>query len=573
MAQQQDYQSLFHYLQCLLGMLDFGEESQLKQDVISLCNYFDNPLFRIAVFAPFNYGKSTLINALLGKRTLPIDLIPTTGAAIQVAYSEKLSTKITLKDGKIIKEDSTKILQQYALLDDQRCMRDDVAKVEVGCPHPFLKTGVEFLDLPGTNDREAQDDLVRDRLLTADLIIQVLDARKLMTLGERENLRDWLIERGIFTVVFVVNFLNLLEPEEQKQIQNRLRFVAASFRAELPSGLSNIYRVDALPALRARLKGDPNAAQTTGLATFEAALQHIVESQKAQQSLRLPRVLAMAKQVRELGETEARKIELEIDTLRNKQQEKQAILQKAEQLIGQGFARSISDFQGWLYLPKLLNNYQTEIAVSLRTEIFSSQAVGNFRQEALQYQQRVREWVSKACQFSQQEYPGEFTIDFLTTPQVQKQETLSSDEPTTSSKDKDKDKVTPIAMATGLGLVLGGPVGAALVGGASYILHKAVNKSEKPESTPNLDEGQLARLYAEAAQEYLTHFHQVNAANLKEYEEQITSFMNFSLPSESTQTQHKLSQLQLLNSLLTNLHQEISCLEKDQSSEIKSDEN
>lgn len=66
---------------------------------------------------------------------------------------------------------------------------------------------------------------MRDQLNRADLVVQVLDARKLMTLGEREHLRDWLIERGIKTVVFVVNFLNLLEPQEQKEVSNRLRFV------------------------------------------------------------------------------------------------------------------------------------------------------------------------------------------------------------------------------------------------------------------------------------------------------------------------------------------------------------
>ena len=52
------------------------------------------------------------------------------------------------------------------------------------------------------------------------------------------------------------NFLNLLDISEQKQVQNRLLFVAESFRANLPPGFSNLYRVDALPALRARLKGD-----------------------------------------------------------------------------------------------------------------------------------------------------------------------------------------------------------------------------------------------------------------------------------------------------------------------------
>ena len=119
----------------------------------------------------------------------------------------------------------------------QRLMRDDVLEVEVSFPHPFLKTGVELIDLPGTNDREEQDNLVRDRLLAADLVVNVLDVRKLMTLGEREHLRDWLEYRGISTVVFVANFTNMLEPEEQKEVQHRLRFVAESFRSQLPPGI------------------------------------------------------------------------------------------------------------------------------------------------------------------------------------------------------------------------------------------------------------------------------------------------------------------------------------------------
>jgi len=299
---EQAFQNISNYFRAIIGALEL-QDSQLKKDVLAICNYFENPIFRIAVFAPFNYGKSTLLNALLGDRTLPIDLIPTTGAAIHVRYGEQLRSQITLKDGSKISEEGTDLLKRYAILDDQRCMRGDVASVEVYCNHPFLQTGVEFLDLPGTNDREAQDDLVRDRLLTADLIIQVLDARKLMTLGEREHLRDWLSDRGIKTVVFVVNFLNLLEPEEQKEIQSRLRFVAESFRSQLPPGISNLYRVDALPALRARLKGDTTIAQTTGLTTFESALQTIVNYQKEQREGRLPRVQIIASQLKQIAET------------------------------------------------------------------------------------------------------------------------------------------------------------------------------------------------------------------------------------------------------------------------------
>ena len=557
MEKQNNYQPLLESLQSLTGMLDLEPESTLHQDVISLGNYLANPIFRIAVFAPFNYGKSTLINALLGNRTLPIDLIPTTGAAIQVSYGDKLQTKITLRDGRIIREEGTKILQEYARLDEQRCMRDDVTKVEVFCPHPFLKTGVEFLDLPGTDDREAQDNLVKEKLLTADLIIQVLDARKLMTLGERENLRDWLLDRGINTVVFVVNFLNLLDPEEQKQVKHRLRFVAESFRSELPTGISNLYQVDALPALRARLKGDTNAAQTTGLATFETALQHIVQVQKQQQSQSLSRVIPIANQVIQIGEEKAKVIESEINLIQEKQQEKVAVLEKAQQLLRQGLERSISEFQGWLYLPKLLKRYQTEIAVSLRPETQDVSKEISIRKAALEHQKNIMEWVNKAWEFFGQTHPGELTIDFLTTPQVNNPETNTITSQETSQESSD-DGMTPVAIATGIGLVFGGPVGGAFAGGASYVLRKAALKLKKSSSsTSSPDEEQLGLICAEAAKEYLQEFSKINNEKLEQYTKKAEKVFNFSPPKPSPEITSKSYQLQLLNNLLTSLKEEL----------------
>jgi ribosome biogenesis GTPase A len=186
---QTKYEKLINNIRSLLGILELAENSQLYQDAIAISNYLATSTYQIAVFGPFNHGKSTLLNALLGKKTLPIDLIPTTGAAIYINYGEELKTKITFKDGQEIEQSGTKVLQEYAILDENCRMREDVVNIQVYCHHPFLQTGVEFIDLPGTNDREAQNNLVKNKLLTTDLIIHVLDARKLMTLEERDNLK------------------------------------------------------------------------------------------------------------------------------------------------------------------------------------------------------------------------------------------------------------------------------------------------------------------------------------------------------------------------------------------------
>jgi GTP-binding protein EngB required for normal cell division len=70
-------------------MLEIDKNSQLYKNVTALSHYLENSTFRIAVFGPFNHGKSTLLNALLREKTLPIDLIPTTGAAKRLVASSR----------------------------------------------------------------------------------------------------------------------------------------------------------------------------------------------------------------------------------------------------------------------------------------------------------------------------------------------------------------------------------------------------------------------------------------------------------------------------------------------------
>lgn len=553
MQQQEIYHHLVGNLRSVLGVLELDKNSQLYRDTLSICDYLQEPIFRIAVFGPFNYGKSTLLNAILGNRTLPIDLIPTTGAAIHVRYGNEPHTRITLIDGTEISESGTDVLKRFAILDDQRQMRGDVASIYVYCLHPLLQTGVERLDLPGTNDREEQDALVRDQLLTADLVVQVLDARKLMTLGERENLRDWLIDRGIKTVIFVVNFLNLLEPEDQKQVYNRLLFVAESFRAELPTNISNLYRVDALPALRARLKGDGAAVQATGLPMFESALQTIVAVQQEKLAVRFPRVEAIASQVKTALQAKAQAIATELEAAENKRTTKIEIKQKAQKLIQKGFSASVSDFQSWLYLPKLIDCYQSEVASALQQGSFSTWERGVFKNAIAEHQRAVVKWVHQACEFFECSQPADLWISFPEQPQV-----FLPEQPQQPTGSKQSNDVVPVALTSGLGWILGGPMGAAVVGGATYLLNQ-ITQTTEPEQ-PAVSAYYLEQLkdaYADAASDYLTCFSTQAFSTLRQYEEIVEKIINYQVTEKPLKRTIQHHQLQLLETLLDNLNHEL----------------
>ncbi|MEH1891949.1 MAG: dynamin family protein [Nostoc sp.] len=547
--QYEGYKDLADSLKSASALLNLERKSQLHQDIITICNHLVNPSFRIAVFGPFNHGKSTLLNAMLGNRTLPIDLIPTTGAAITIKYGSELQTRIMLVDGTEIYRSGTEVLQEFAILDGNRQMRKDVASVEIFCPHPFLETGVEFLDLPGTNDREEQDNLVREQLLSADLVIQLLDARKLMTLGERENLRDWLLDRGIKTVIFVANFINLLEPDEQKQVQNRLVFVAESFRAELPPGFSNLYRVDALPALRARLKGDVAAANSSGLAAFETALQNIVEIlQPNRGSVRLPRVQAIASQIQLSLKAKIDHIAIEIKSFDDKKNTKIEIKQKAANLIYKGFAISVGELRDWLALPNLLTKYQAEAAVALAENNFTSWQTNTLKKDLTQLQLAAGKWLDQAYEFFHEERPQDLLISFPSKPQVIL--------PSKSSNTDDLSEPGSIAVGGGIGWLLGGPVGAAVVGSISYLLNKNIQNQDEQLAKESYHQ-EVAKLCITAIKDYLSRFSAQGLSILIEYEQKAEKIICFELIQEPLEITSKRETLQQLQNGFNQLLQEL----------------
>jgi len=546
MQQQNEvYKKLSDYLKSASALLDLEGKSQLYQDIIAISTHLANPSFRIAVFAPFNHGKSTLLNAMLGNRTLPIDLIPTTGAAITVKYGTELQTRIILVDGTEINHSGTEILKEFAILDNNRQMRKDVASVEVFCPHPLLETGVEFIDLPGTNDREEQDNLVKEQLLSADLVIQLLDARKLMTLGERENLRDWLLDRGIKTVIFVANFLNLLEPDEQKQVHIRLLFVAESFRAELPPGFSNLYRVDALPALRARLKGNVAEASSSGLVAFESALENIVGIlQQNRGGVRLPRVQAIASQILQLLKGKIDLIASEIKSIDDKNNAKIEIKQKAEKLIKKGFNTSVADLRNWLSLPNLLTKYQTDAAVALAEDNFKYWQINTFKKDFTELQLAVVKWLYQAYEFFQEERPEDLLITLPSVPQI----TL----PPKPSNSDDLSETGSIAVGSGIGWLLGGPVGAAVVGSISYILNKNIQKEDEKSATESYHQ-QVAQICIAAAENYLSSFSDQGLSILAQYENKADKVIKFQVGKEPVEITNKRGNLQYLQNVFNQL--------------------
>ncbi|MEM9155660.1 MAG: dynamin family protein [Cyanobacteria bacterium P01_F01_bin.33] len=527
---------------------NIASEARLRCDIETLGRQDATRPWQMAVFGPIGHGKSTLLNALLGQPLLPTDLIPTTGTALRVRYGETLRSRVIFSDGRIREEFGAEAIAQYATLDDSRTMRADVTAVEVSCPHPFLQRGIELLDLPGTNGPEVQDELIKQQLWGADVLVQVLDGRKLMTLGEREHLRDWLQERGLETVVFVVNFLNLIENADRKEVMRRMRFVAEGFRSEWPADAVNVYRVDALPALRASWQGDEVAQAETGLTELIGAIQAIAPMPKQRSEEHLLCLKETAETACNVLKAKVESTAAQIEAAAKRHQEIE-LQRRGQRLIQQGFTASLADTRQALSAGALCDRFQTELETALRTaqvEQWHSQTLDPFWRERMA---ALTEWVRRAGDLLQKPVPPEPSAILISAPNVPP---VSANTAATSDARPAIEKGdAAVAAATGLGFLMGGPLGAAVLGGASYVLNRSDRDKQSSISPPASQAEEYEPACGDIAQAYLRQFSLKAIEALQQYGAAAASLLSQELTANNESRDRLIASLKVTRAKLS----------------------
>ena len=497
--------------------LDFKEHQQLEKDVELVCQQLVNPNFIIAVLSPFSFGKSTLINALLGKKIMPAKMVRTTGTVIRIKYGKTLTITIILKSGEVIRSDDIEILKQFAVLNIKGKPREDVVSVEVFYPHPFLKNGVELLDLPGTNDREEQDAFVRDQLLQVDLVIQILNAKQPFTLGEQETLRQSLVDRGIKTVVFVLNWMNQLETEDDcREVYNEVRSITNAFESDLPKSIENLYRVDALPAFEAKQKGNILGVDKSGMTKFEATLNTIVSLQKQKTDrTRLPRVFAIVTQVKQALQAKAQSIAVEVKTAEDRRNADIERGKQREKSLREGFKGSVEALRNWLFLQTLVGGYQSAAAQALEDEQFSEWERSELKPKVISYIKTIAKWVNQACSDFHKSQPSYLDISFP----------------------NQHDPSLPQRQHRNFEQWFGD------------IFNGGSNRKRLDEE----DERNKWQAYKDAAKKYLKNFSRNTLKSLSQYENKVEPLISFTIPPESSSIINKRNYLQSLNASVQEL--------------------
>ena len=172
-----------------------GKEESIKADFHRL----NDERFNLVVVGEFSRGKSTFVNALLGRRMLPVSKSPTTAVISKIIYGETSEYIVHYKSGesKTISESEFNdikaqsegdVLSLDGLKDKLKSLvkhqekLDDIDFVEIRYPLPLCRNNVEVVDTPGTNDLNAgRVDITYNYLKKADAAILVLMATQALT--------------------------------------------------------------------------------------------------------------------------------------------------------------------------------------------------------------------------------------------------------------------------------------------------------------------------------------------------------------------------------------------------------
>jgi ribosome biogenesis GTPase A len=177
--------------------------------------------FHLVVVGEFNHGKTTFVNALLGKPVLPVGVTPTTAVIHHLVYADEPRARAVLESGdeELLPFDAVK---SFSVGGERRS--DPVRYLEVGYPAELLRERVVLVDTPGVNDLSlTRAEITYDYIPRSDAVLFVLDAGQPVKESERQFLEKQIIGKNRDKVVFVVAKTDIWSAEEQGEAVQYVR--------------------------------------------------------------------------------------------------------------------------------------------------------------------------------------------------------------------------------------------------------------------------------------------------------------------------------------------------------------
>jgi len=171
--------------------------------------------FHLVVVGEFNHGKTSFVNALLGRRVLPVGVTPTTAVVHHIVYGETPEVRRVGSDNQqqVMPFEELQSFTAKSALDTK-----GIKYLEVSYPAGILKERIVLVDTPGVNDLSlTRAEITYGYIPRSDAVLFVLDAGQPVKESERQFIQEQLIGKSRDKIVFVVAKSDLWSEAERQE--------------------------------------------------------------------------------------------------------------------------------------------------------------------------------------------------------------------------------------------------------------------------------------------------------------------------------------------------------------------
>ena len=203
--------------------------------------------FSLVVLGDFKRGKSTIINAILGKSIAPVNVAPETFTINSISYGENPLAEAVLKNGQRITLTADDLVREK-LEKLMRAFPDSLDYIDIKDNAELLKE-IRIVDTPGLSDLDCLDKQVQDYLVNADAIIYVASALSPFSESEQLFLASHIRPMSFSKLYVLVNMIDAMNSEEDvEKILNRV-----SERCEMICPQAFVYGVSGIDEYRRKI--------------------------------------------------------------------------------------------------------------------------------------------------------------------------------------------------------------------------------------------------------------------------------------------------------------------------------
>ncbi len=205
---------------------------------------FNAGQFNVAVVGQFKRGKSTMINALIGRELLPADIVPVTSAITVLQYAPDERCRVLFSNGQE-EEIHLEKLGIYVSEEENPGNQKNVHIILLELPAPILSNGLRLVDTPGVGSVfELNSETTRAFMPRIDVALVVLGNDPPITGEELELVKS--LKGRAERYIFAINKCDIASEKVRNKSEEFTRKVLRKELGEEPQFLIHCSAFNAL---------------------------------------------------------------------------------------------------------------------------------------------------------------------------------------------------------------------------------------------------------------------------------------------------------------------------------------